>query len=140
VKEYFGLETTWAVIALVIAGVVGWLDLVTGYEISFSIFYLVPVAIATWKSGRTAGLVISVVSAGTWLLVDLVLRSPEMFKWVAVRIPSLPQMADIGPAYSSPATPVWNALVRMGFFVIIALLLSGRRDEAQRRKRLPRER
>ena len=138
-KEYLGIEATWFVIALILTGVVGWLDLVTGYEISFSIFYLLPVALATWKSGRVGAVVISLASAGTWLLVETVLRSRAMFEWVGAHIPMPTTMAKMGPAYSNPMTLFWNAGVRLGFFLIIAFLLTGRQEEARRKRRLPRD-
>lgn len=137
-KEYLGIEATWLVVALIVTGVVGWLDLATGYEISFSIFYLVPVALATWKSGRVGSVVVSIASAGTWLLVETSLRSPAMFKWVGAHVPMPTGIAKMGPAYSNPLTPYWNAGVRLGFFLIIAFLLTGRREDA-RKRRLPRD-
>lgn len=77
-------------------------DHTTGYELSFSIFYLIPVSIGAWYAGRGTGLVLGVLSAATWLLIDLI----------------------GGHVYSHPLIPFWNATVRLGFFVSTALLLS----------------
>lgn len=77
----------------------GAIDLATGYELSFSIFYTIPVGIGTWYVGRRFGLAVCTVSAIVWFT------------------------ADIGHSYSHSSIPFWNASVRLGFFVIIALLL-----------------
>lgn len=45
----------------------------TGPEFSFSLFYLVPIYLVTWFIGRWAGIVISLASALTWLLADLMM-------------------------------------------------------------------
>jgi hypothetical protein len=55
--------------------VLGALDYVTGYEISFSIFYLLPVSMIAWFVGRRAGILISVGAAASWLLAELLAGS-----------------------------------------------------------------
>jgi len=46
------------------------IDDYTGFELSFSIFYLLPVGTAAWFAGRRSGIFISVISALAWLFVD----------------------------------------------------------------------
>lgn len=92
---------------LVIVGITlnlicGILDYVTGYEASFSIFYLVPVFVLAWFGTTGSALLMCVVSAITWLLADYLTEHE----------------------YSFHAILVWNALVRLGFFVIVALSLA----------------
>ncbi|MBU1239656.1 GGDEF domain-containing protein [Myxococcota bacterium] len=77
-------------------------DHLTGYEVSFSVFYLVPITLATWYGGFFHGTLISFLSAMAWILVD----------WSA------------GRHYSHSLIPVWNGGVRFGFFLITAALLS----------------
>lgn len=84
---------------------VGAVDYLTGYEVSMSVFYLGPVAIAAWYAERPTGVAITVLSCTCWYFADLA----------------------AGSRYSHPAIPVWNALVRFGFFFITALLLSSLR-------------
>jgi diguanylate cyclase (GGDEF)-like protein len=79
----------------------GALDHATGKELSFSIFYLMPISVVTWYAGRRLGLLVCALGAATWLAVDL----------------------SAGHAYSHPAIAFWNAGVRLGFFLIVALLL-----------------
>jgi len=81
---------------------VGGIDCLTGCEISMSLFYLVPVAAATWYAGRWGGVAIAVFSCMIWYLADLA----------------------AGSHYSHLAIPVWNALVRFGFFLTTGLLLA----------------
>lgn len=77
------------------------LDYLTGVEISFSIFYLLPVAMVAWFIGRRAGIWISCAAAASWLLAELL----------------------AGSSYSHPAIPLWNTLVRLSFFLIVTYIL-----------------
>jgi diguanylate cyclase (GGDEF)-like protein len=100
------LSQVW-IVALAIAGVglVGVVDHATGYEISFSVFYLGPVALATWYGSRRSGVLISVLSSVVWIAVDL----------------------SAGHLYTNQAIAIWNGLVRLGFFLISASLLGALR-------------
>jgi diguanylate cyclase (GGDEF)-like protein len=89
---------------------IGVVDHLTGYEIAFSIFYLLPVALVSWFGNRNHALMISVLSAATWLLADL----------------------TAGHIYSHPAIPVWNAMMRFGFFLMGTLSLSTIRELLER--------
>jgi diguanylate cyclase (GGDEF)-like protein len=95
---------------LVIVGVIGTIDHLTGYEISFSIFYLMPIGLAAWYGNRKLGLWMSVVSATVWLVTDL----------------------TAGHTYRYAIIPYWNATVRLGFFVIVAHLLSFQSGQLRR--------
>ncbi len=86
---------------IVTLAVLALLDIVTG-EVSTSIFYLIPISFTTWRLGKTAGIVTSFASALLW-------------GWVEI---------EYGFVYSHPAIPVWNAIVRLGFFLIVTQALS----------------
>ena len=88
-------------LALAMIAAIGALDYLTGDQLSFSVFYLMPVAVATWRLRLMAGLSMAGLSAGVWLGVDVVSRT----------------------TYSNPAIHLWNSLVRLGFFVIVAVLM-----------------
>jgi len=92
----------WRVIAGLLFILISMLDYVTGAEVAFSLFYLLPIVIIVWFWSRTAGLVASLLAAGLWLAADLL----------------------AGHTYSHPLIPLWNSLVRLAFFAIITLLLS----------------
>jgi len=88
-----------------LVGVLGVVDHSTGYEISFSVFYLVPVSISSWYIGRGLGIWISVLSAFVWLSVDI----------------------TAGNQYSNMIIPFWNAAVRLVFFIVVTNLLTAQR-------------
>ena len=90
-----------SILSILLIGIVGGLDYLTGYEISFSIFYLIPVGLAAWYLNKPLAIVACVLSGATWLGVELAFGRP----------------------YSHPAIPIWNAIVRLGFFAIVASLL-----------------
>lgn len=99
----------------VISGIVFALDVATGSEISFSIFYVLPVAIVALRFGQSMGLAASVGAAAAWFVGETLTRND----------PAL-------------LIPFWNSLVRLGFFTMIAVLivavrdlLRDRRDEAR---------
>jgi diguanylate cyclase (GGDEF)-like protein len=83
-------------------GALGIADYLTGYELAFSIFYLIPISLVTWRAGRQFGLVTSLVSTVVWLISDVA----------------------SGHSYLHFLIYVWNTLMRLGFFVIVVLLQS----------------
>jgi diguanylate cyclase (GGDEF)-like protein len=103
-------------VALLAVVIVGFCDYFAGYEISMSLFYLAPVALAAWYAGRPAGVSIALLSCISWYLAD----------------------TAAGDHYSHPAIPVWNSLVRLGFFLVSALLLSALRNTLNNERRLAR--
>ena len=94
----------------------GLLDLATGHDISLSVFYLFPVIIASWYAGRLALVSISLICALTWLVSDL---------------------AD-GHEYAYFAVPVWNATVKLAFFLFVGYLVAGNRRLLQRERAMSR--
>ncbi len=81
-------------------------DYLTGVELSFSIFYLVAISIATWFAGRNSGLFISIISVGCWLAGDLA----------------------AGARYSSHFVPWWNAMITLSFYCAMVVALSSLRN------------
>ncbi len=101
-------------LGLVVILVIGVLDYLTGSELSFSIFYLLPIALVAWLVGRKSGLVLSFAGGVTWLIAE--------------------QLG--GNIYSSPIVLYWNALVRLFFFLIVALALSALQESRTRQAEL----
>jgi signal transduction histidine kinase len=89
---------------------IGLLDYWTGTEITFSIFFLIPIALGAWFVGPRTSISLAVLSAAAWLLADLYGGFP----------------------YSSRTIPFWNGAVGLSFFLIIAATLSARK-RAERR-------
>jgi signal transduction histidine kinase len=65
-------RTAATALAAALVAVIAWFDYVTG-DFSMAVFYLVPVGLATWFSGRASGWLIGLLSAAAWLAGDLVL-------------------------------------------------------------------
>lgn len=86
--------------SLLLIALVAGLDIVTGSEFSVLIFFLIPVAISTWYGSRRDGIITACISAFAWLLVDSNSR-----------------------IYINPVAPYWNALVRLGMFLVAEELL-----------------
>jgi glucose-6-phosphate-specific signal transduction histidine kinase len=89
-------------IGIILVVLMGIIDYVTGREFSFSIFYLIPIFIVVWYSGRWDGIIIALLGSIVWLVVD--------------------KMGSKGSI--TDAIVLWNALVRFGFFIIIVNLVS----------------
>jgi diguanylate cyclase (GGDEF)-like protein len=88
-------------LCLALIAFLGFTDFILGTELSFSIFYLLPVTLAVILNGRALGFVASIVCAAVWLYADI----------------------EAGAVYSSLFVPVWNALVRLGYFALHCYLI-----------------
>lgn len=99
---------TSSLLGIILCAIADW---ETGPEIAFSILYLIPVSIVTWRSGRAWGLGTAVASGATWLFVELMTNA----------------------AYSNPLIPYWNGFVRLTIFCLVSFLISeiGKRKLAE---------
>ena len=88
----------------------GVLDHLSGPTVSLSVLYLLPIILATWNVGRGNGIALAAASAAVWLAADLMWSS----------------------AYSHPAVPYWNAIMRFGLFLMVVLLVSQVRTANER--------
>ncbi len=95
-------KQTVALIAMGLTILLGLLDFEIGAEIHFLVFYLVPIALASWYINRNTGIYLAVMCSLVWLVTD-----------------SLD-----GRAYSSSWIDGWNFLMRTGAFVVFSLSLS----------------
>ena len=94
-------KTTVTLLAVGLAVLVGGLDYWTGPQLSFTLFYLLPVAVAAWFVGPRAGAILAVFCA---ILVTLV--------------------AALCPLAALPLdVEIWNAAIRCGIFLVLALVL-----------------
>jgi len=85
---------------------IGILSYVTGPQLSCSLFYLIPLLLVTHVAGFRPGLLASLLAAIIWLAADL----------------------NAGLIYDHPVTPYWNALMRLGTFVVAVGLVSAMRS------------
>jgi signal transduction histidine kinase len=86
----------------VLLAVVGIGDLWTGPDLPFSLFYLVPVCLITWREGKWAGSLMALASAAVSLWVDIAGARP----------------------YSHPLYAFLNAAITLIFFHVVVALLS----------------
>ncbi len=107
-------NTFWTIVGFALIAGVGILDFLTGYELAFSLFYLLPISLVAWHTSRLWGILASIVSACVWLSADVA----------------------AGSSYSHPLIYAWNALTRLGFFVVTVFLLSGLRRSLEREREL----
>lgn len=105
-----------AAVSLIFVAAIAALDHATGYEMSFSIFYLVPIALATWYGGLHLGIFFSTVGAMAWLIMD----------------------KTAGHNYSQAIIQYWNAIVRFGFFIVTAILFIKVKSQLENEQRMAR--
>jgi diguanylate cyclase (GGDEF)-like protein len=101
---------------LLLVFLLGVVDYLNGPDVSFLIFYVVPVFIAAWYVGRRAGLWMCAASGLSWLVGAY--ATTEHF--------------------SNPAVAYWNASVRLGFMVILAHLVASFKRSLARERELAR--
>ncbi len=93
-------------LALVLTALVGVADYLTGPLLSSAIFYVAPIALSAWYGHARMGAFISVAAAAAWFVADM----------------------TGGGHYVHTFIPVWNALVRLGLFLIMVYLFANFRD------------
>ena len=68
-KLKIGPRAMLAICFVMLAGL-GWLDYVTGYELSFFVFYSAPIGMAAWYIGRWPAILVALGATVAWLLAD----------------------------------------------------------------------
>lgn len=97
------LKRGWLItIAVGVVFILGYIDYITGFELSFSLFYLIPVTMIAWVTGRKTGLAFSALCSSVWLVSDL----------------------SSGEVFTSLFSGVWNTWIRFGFYAVVTILLA----------------
>jgi signal transduction histidine kinase len=96
-------------ISLAFLTMVGAVDYLTGFDLSFAVFYLLDIGFAAWLIGRGFALTVAALSIVIWIAGD----------WAA------------GAHYSTMFIPIWNALIQAVVYGVVIWLLASLR-EAQR--------
>jgi signal transduction histidine kinase len=90
------------VVAISLVAIIGLADYLTGFELSFLVFYFLPVFVAVASVGWRFGALTAILSVGTWLAGDFA----------------------AGAHFANPFVPVWNALIALGTYLIVVWLLA----------------
>ncbi len=102
---------------LVILAILGMLDYLTGYQLSFAVFYLIPIALATWYVDRGEGLAAAFLSAFITTVAGLI---------------------NAGNDPEIDAIVLWNGLTPVALFAVIVMLLDKLHARLQLEQRLAR--
>ncbi len=89
-------------------GLISFIDWITAQKVSLYVFYAVPIFFGAWFAGRGAGIVFCFVSVFAWMVVDLRLGHREPV--------------------------VWNAGLRLGFFIGISMVITWLKSSLEREK------
>ncbi len=89
-------------LSICLIGIMGLIDHYIPSDMSVSILYLFPVGIATWIGGSFTGVLISIISSVTWLIVN-------------------PRPLNCSSVFF---VPYWNTIVNLAFFLFTNYLLS----------------
>jgi signal transduction histidine kinase len=119
IDSYFAQRSPAFVVlgSILLVGVIFSADVATGRTLSPSLFYMLPVALMTWRLGRRPGIALAAISAITWSVSDL-----------------------ISNAYAgNEFAPYWNAAMRFGVLSIVASLLAAMRSTMQAERDLAEE-
>jgi signal transduction histidine kinase len=81
--------------------IVGAFDYLTGFELNFFAFYLVPVSLAVWYVSRGFGIFVAALSVAVSVSGDFI----------------------AGARYSSPIVPVWNIAISLTFYLVVVWIL-----------------
>jgi len=103
------------IVGSVLLAAIAAIDFVTTPELSLAILYLLPILWVAWCAARPYGFLFSFLCAIVWGVGDITSQS-----------------------YSNSLFPIWNALVRLGFFLIISSLVSAQKLAYEREKQFAR--
>src|SRR4029453_4406365 len=74
-------RTSLTIACLILAGLIGYVDYLTGYEHSMLLFYFLPISLAAWYANFSFGITIAVLCVTTWVLADLASGIPALGFW-----------------------------------------------------------
>ncbi len=93
---------------------IGVVDYLTGYEFGLDLFYLFPIAFATWYIGVRAGVFFAVLTVNISNLSDYL----------------------AGKVYTNFGLALWDSSIRFGFYLVVAVLIARLRTTMRERSKL----
>ena len=100
--------------SLVVTLLVAWMDFITGLELEFSAFYILPVLLAAWMAGWRWAMVLALVSAMAWSAVD---------HWA-------------GHVHPNAFYAIWEFLNHASIYLVVAATVGGMRMAIARQRAL----
>ena len=94
--------------------VIGYLDFITGHEICFSLFYLIPIILVTLGGSYIRGLIFSIIATVLWIATD----------------------ESSGMTYSRHSILYWNAVTKFAFYAIISFSIYHCQNFLQKEKEI----
>ncbi|MCO5178287.1 MAG: GGDEF domain-containing protein [Thermomicrobiales bacterium] len=101
---------------IVVAGLIGIVDVATGAQLFLTVLYLVPISVATWRAGRACGLLLVVLSTVAMSIAEASAPLTDVSAWAQF----------------------WNAIARVLVFIFIVQLITNLREARQHADRLAR--
>ncbi len=102
-------------LSVLLSLLIGAIDYAVRIDLSLSFFYLLPIVIVAWYADLAAGIGISVLCSLVWLCADISVKN-----------------------YSYVFLPIWNAGVRLGFFLLISYLMVLQHQTLKKERQLAR--
>jgi len=105
------------IIGLLGIAAISYADYITGIQIGVYPLYFLPVSLVTWRVGRRAGIVISILSTIGWAVSN------------SIAAGTVPHTLE----------DFWNILVQFSVFLVVTLLISAQKNEIARERALSRK-
>ena len=94
-------RTEMALISFGLVLVTGYIDFLSGKDVTFSVVYVLPIALAAWYVGWGFASFLALVGVVFWIVGDMA----------------------AGQVYSNYLVPVWNGAIRLSFYLVMVVLL-----------------
>ncbi len=108
-----GTQLTGALLTVISLAIVTLGDYLTGYNVAFEFFYLIPPGIAVWLLGNRPSLIVAGVTALIWTYTDFFAGQPFTSTWL----------------------PIWTVVERFAvLMVFVSILIHLWEEQAQQRK------
>jgi signal transduction histidine kinase len=84
VVDFFSRQSSRMILgeAFLLTLVIGYLDYITGYEISLVVFYAIPILFAVWFGDKSTSIFIALLCALVWWWADVKAGHPYLMNWV----------------------------------------------------------
>jgi len=107
-------KSFYIILCILLVLVIGVFRYLSGPELALSLFYLFPIAWATWRAGRWAGILMSIASTMSWLAADLLMLN----------------------SFSNALIPYLNETFRLIVFLIVAHTIFGLKTALEKQREL----